>query len=108
MIDGWFYGLEEDVLAEGTIDPQTKRRWRHGPMNSWNSVLSRSLGRHPSLLPPCEPIVRHSGQETMPRRKVWPVGWRDNRTFAASIKREAGSRGTWITLPHSASCGGCC
>jgi hypothetical protein len=21
VIDGWFYGLEEDVLAEGTIDP---------------------------------------------------------------------------------------
>ena len=21
IIDGWFYGLEEDVLAEGTIDP---------------------------------------------------------------------------------------
>ena len=21
VIDGWFYGLEEDVLAEGSIDP---------------------------------------------------------------------------------------
>src|SRR5438046_8824182 len=26
VIDGWFYGLEEDVLAEGTIDPADEKR----------------------------------------------------------------------------------
>ena len=25
IVDGWFYGLEEDVLAEGTIDPEDEK-----------------------------------------------------------------------------------
>ena len=37
IIDGWFYGLEEDVLAEGTVDPGDEQCWQDGLMNYSNS-----------------------------------------------------------------------
>ena len=27
IVDGWFYALEEDVLAEGAVGPRTRRLW---------------------------------------------------------------------------------
>jgi hypothetical protein len=47
VLDGWFYGLEEDVLAEGTIDPEDQQKLADRAMSCWSSGWVRSRGRHP-------------------------------------------------------------
>jgi hypothetical protein len=65
VIDGWFYGLEEDVLAEGTIDPSDEKGLaREGPMNCWSNGSLRSPVRPRSSPPPCVGIGQRSEETT--------------------------------------------
>ena len=99
IIDGWFYGLEEDVLAEGDIDPGDERRWPDGPTNCWSSGSSRSPVPRPSSPPPCVRTGRPSGRTTTPSPRAWRVGWPGSRTSPPRSRGSPGSRGTWTTSP---------
>ncbi len=94
IIDGWFYGLEEDVLAEGTIDPSDET----GLARRADELLEQRLGRDH----PCHAAVRRrpahlpcgpASRTTMPPPKGL-AGWLAGQPHvAASIKRVAGVKG---------------
>ena len=94
VLDGWFYGLEEDVLAEGGIDAERRRRrWRGDPTNSSNSGSSRSPVPRPSSPPPCGRTGRPSEQGDHAIAEGL-AGWLAGQPHvAASIKRVAGIKG---------------
>ena len=100
IIDGWFYGLEEDVLAEGNIDPPTtRRRWPSVPTSCWNSGSSRSPVPRRSSPPPCVPTGRLSGRTTTPPPRAWRVGSPGSPTSPHRSNEWPGSRATWTTSP---------
>ena len=43
IVDGWFFTLEEDVLAEGTIDPERRRNCS----SARNELLEAARRGHP-------------------------------------------------------------
>ena len=101
VIDGWFYGLEEDVLAEGDHRPvRRRRRWPDGPTNCWSSGWSRSPVPRRSSPPPCGPTGRPSGRTTTPPPRGWPGGSPGSPT---SPPRSSGSPGVKGDVDHFAA-----
>ena len=83
IVDGWFYALEEDVLAEGTIDPNDSRT--AGQPNDPAAGTAAGEGhqyrpdvqRGPAWLP-----RRPRWRATAPQPKACSPGWRVSRTSA--------------------------
>lgn len=93
VIDGWFYGLEEDVLAEGTVDPQDEKALA----NRADELLEQRLGEITRATPQFASALRayrtsqragdHATAEGL-------AGWLAGQPhIAAAIKREAGIKG---------------
>jgi hypothetical protein len=93
VIDGWFYGLEEDVLAEGSIDPQDEKRLA----DRADELLEQRLGEITRATPQFASALRayrtsqragdHATAEGL-------AGWLAGQPhIAASLKREAGIKG---------------
>ena len=93
VVDGWFYVLEEDVLADGgrrastTPTPSTPR-----PTRSWSSGSPRRP-RHPAFAPSLRglPAGRGGGDGATADGLVAWLGGQPN--VAASVKRAAGVKG---------------
>jgi hypothetical protein len=86
IIDGWFYGLEEDVLAEGTIDPSDEKVLS----GRADELLEQRLAEITRATPQFAAALRayRTAQRAndhvptiTPRQKVWQVGWPVNRTL---------------------------
>jgi hypothetical protein len=93
VIDGWFYGLEEDVLAEGSVDPQDEK----GLADRADELLEQRLGEITRATPQFASALRayrtsqragdHATAEGL-------AGWLAGQPhIAASLKREAGIKG---------------
>ena len=99
-LDGWFYGLEEDVLAEG--DDRSVRRRGAGPTGR-RTAGAAARRDHPcharSSPPPCGPTGRPSGRTTTPPPRGWPGGSPVSRTSPPRSSGSRASRGTWTTSP---------
>lgn len=93
IIDGWFYGLEEDVLAEGTIDPEDEK----GLATRADELLEQRLGEITRATPQFASALR--AYRTAQRSGNYAIaeglaGWLAGQPhIAASIKREAGVKG---------------
>lgn len=93
VIDGWFYGLEEDVLAEGTVDPQDEKALA----NRADELLEQRLGEITRATPQFASALRayrtsqRSGDHATAEGLA---GWLAGQPhIAAAIKREAGIKG---------------
>ena len=79
ILDGWFYGLEEDVLAEGT---HRSRRTRRALAKRADELLEQRLAEitraTPQFAAALRAIVPRSGRTTTRRPKGWPDGWLAN------------------------------
>jgi len=93
IVDGWFYGLEEDVLAEGTIDPSDEKALS----NRSDELLEQRLGEITRATPQFAAALRayrgaqrrndHATAEGL-------AGWLAGQPHvAASVKRVAGIKG---------------
>lgn len=93
VINGWFYGLEEDVLAEGTVDPKDESALA----DRADELLERRLGEITRATPQFASALRayrisqragdHATAEGL-------AGWLAGQPhIAATIKREAGIKG---------------
>ncbi len=93
VLDGWFYGLEEDVLAEGNIDPQDQRSLAQRA----DELLEQRLAEITRATPQFASALR--AYRSSQRAGDHPVaeglaGWLAGQPHvAASIKREAGVKG---------------
>src|SRR5271157_4842998 len=93
VLDGWFYGLEEDVLAEGTIDPNDQ----DGLARRADALLEQRLVEITRATPQFAAALR--SYRTAQRQNDHAIaeglaGWLAGQPHvAASIKRVAGIRG---------------
>ncbi len=93
VIDGWFYGLEEDVLAEGNINPQDQRTLAQRA----DELLEQRLAEITRATPQFASALR--AYRSSQRAGDHPIaeglaGWLAGQPHvAASIKREAGVKG---------------
>jgi len=93
IIDGWFYTLEEDVLAEGTIDPEDEAAL----LKRTDELLEQRLAKVTSTSPMFSAALRgyrraqHEGdQATADGLVAWVSG---QPNVAASARRYAGIKG---------------
>lgn len=93
VIDGWFYGLEEDVLAEGSIDPQDEKALA----DRADELLEQRLGEITRATPQFAAALRvyrasqRAGDHAMAEGLA---GWLAGQPhIAASLKRDAGVKG---------------
>lgn len=93
VIDGWFYGLEEDVLAEGQVDPQDEKALA----DRADELLEQRLGEITRATPQFAAALRayrasqRSGDHAMAEGLA---GWLAGQPhIAASLKRDAGVKG---------------
>lgn len=93
VIDGWFYGLEEDVLAEGAIDPGDEKALA----DRADELLEQRLGEITRATPQFAAALRayrtsqRAGDHTTAEGLA---GWLAGQPhIAASLKREAGIKG---------------
>ena len=93
IVDGWFFTLEEDVLAEGTIDPSDE----HNLLSRTNELLEQRLARVNSTAPMFGAALRgyrrahaEGDQATAEGILAWLSG---QPNVAASAKRFAGVKG---------------
>jgi len=93
VIDGWFYGLEEDVLAEGTIDPNDLEALAEKS----DELLEQRLVEITRATPQFSAALRsyRSAQRTNDHATAEGLaGWLAGQPhIAASVKREAGIKG---------------
>ena len=93
VLDGWFYGLEEDVLAEGNIDAQdqTALSQRADELLEQRLVeITRATPQFASALRAYRASQRAGGHAIAEGLAGWLAG---QPHIAASIKREAGVKG---------------
>ncbi|QGJ70867.1 Methyl-accepting chemotaxis sensory transducer [Planctomycetales bacterium 10988] len=93
ILDGWFYGLEEDVLAEGTIDPSDEKALadRADELLEQRLVeITRATPQFAAALRSYRTSQRNGDHATAEGLAGWLAG---QPHVAASIKREAGIKG---------------
>ena len=93
ILDGWFYGLEEDVLAEGTIDPADEKALaaRADELLEQRLVeITRATPQFAAALRAYRTSQRAGDHATAEGLAGWLAG---QPHIAASIKREAGVKG---------------
>lgn len=93
ILDGWFYGLEEDVLAEGTIDPNDDDALaaRADELLEQRLVeITRATPQFAAALRAYRTAQRAGNHATAEGLAGWLAG---QPHIAASIKREAGIKG---------------
>ncbi|MFO7905681.1 MAG: BREX system ATP-binding protein BrxD [Planctomycetota bacterium] len=93
IIDGWFYGLEEDVLAEGTVDPADEQGLaaRADELLEQRLVeITRTTPQFSAVLRAYRVAQRRGDHATAEGLAGWLAG---QPHVAASIKREAGIKG---------------
>ena len=93
IVDGWFFALEEDVLAEGTIDPSDEQ----GLLARTNELLEQRLAKVNNTAPMFSAALRgyrqaqaEGDQATAEGILAWLSG---QPNVAASAKRFAGVKG---------------
>lgn len=93
VVDGWFYGLEEDVLVEGTIDPADEK----GLADRADELLEQRLGEITRATPQFASALRayRSSQRSGDHPTAEGLaGWLAGQPhIAAAVKREAGIKG---------------
>ncbi len=93
IIDGWFYGLEEDVLAEGTIDPEDDKALAIRAdelLEQRLNEITRATPQFASALRAYRSAQRAGDHATAEGLAGWLAG---QPHIAASIKRQAGVKG---------------
>ncbi|WP_182870880.1 BREX system ATP-binding protein BrxD [Stieleria mannarensis] len=93
IIDGWFYGLEEDVLAEGGIDPSDEDALasRADELLEQRLVeITRATPQFAAALRSYRTAQRAGNHATAEGLAGWLAG---QPHIAASVKREAGIKG---------------
>jgi len=93
IIDGWFYGLEEDVLAEGTIDPSDEKalsRRADELLEQRLAEITRATPQFAAVLRAYRTAQRANDHATAEGLVGWLAG---QPHIAASVKREAGVKG---------------
>ena len=103
VVDGWFYGLEEDVLAEGgdrrRRDEAALARRRRGAAGA--AARRRSPGPRPSSPPPCG-RYRTAQRRGRPRHRRG-AGRLAGRASRTSPPRSSGSAGVKGDVDHFAA-----
>ena len=98
VVDGWFYALEEDVLAEGTVGP----RQPAGPGTTHRRTAGAAAGQGHQHGPDVQcgparlPGSPGRGATSQPPKGSWP-GWRASRTWQRLRNARPGSRATSTT-----------
>lgn len=93
ILDGWFYGLEEDVLAEGTIDPQDQRALAQRAdelLEQRLAEITRATPQFASALRAYRTSQRVGDHAIAEGLAGWLAG---QPHVAATLKREAGVKG---------------
>lgn len=93
VLDGWFYGLEEDVLAEGNIDPQNQRALAERAdelLEQRLAEITRATPQFASALRAYRASQRAGDHAIAEGLAGWLAG---QPHIAASVKREAGIKG---------------
>jgi hypothetical protein len=93
IIDGWFYGLEEDVLAEGNINPSDDAalaRRADELLEQRLVEITRATPQFAAALRTYRAAQRHNDHATAEGLAGWLAG---QPHVAASIKRAAGIKG---------------
>lgn len=93
IIDGWFYGLEEDVLAEGTIDPSDENALAQRADELLEQRLvevTRATPQFSSALRSYRAAQRNNDHPTAEGLSGWLAG---QPHVGATIKRAAGIKG---------------
>src|SRR5436305_4468442 len=93
IIDGWFYGLEEDVLAEGNIDPSDDAalaRRADELLEQRLVEITRATPQFAAALRTYRAAQRQNDHATAEGLAGWLAG---QPHVAASIKRKAGIKG---------------
>jgi hypothetical protein len=93
IIDGWFYGLEEDVLAEGTIDPSDEKTLSSRAdelLEQRLAEITRATPQFAAALRAYRIAQRANDHATAEGLAGWLAG---QPHVAASVKREAGVKG---------------
>jgi hypothetical protein len=93
VLDGWFYTLEEDVLAEGTIDPADSQRL----LARTAELLEQRLARVTATAPMFSAALRGYRQATasgdLPTADAIAAWLAGEPNVAARAKRSAGLKG---------------
>ncbi|MHC4175953.1 MAG: BREX system ATP-binding protein BrxD [Planctomycetota bacterium] len=93
IVDGWFFTLEEDVLAEGTIDPGDEQRL----LSRTNELLEQRLAKVSTTAPMFSAALRGYRQAQAQQDKATAEGilpWLSGQpNVAAGAKRFAGVKG---------------
>ena len=94
ILDGWFYGLEEDVLAEGNIDPNDEE----GLARRADDLLEQRLVEITRATPQFAAALRayRTAQRRMttPPPKAWRVGSPVSHMSPHRSRGSPGSKGT--------------
>jgi len=93
VLDGWFYGLEEDVLAEGNIDPKDQKALAQRAddlMEQRLAEITRATPQFASALRAYRSSQRAGDHATAEGLAGWLAG---QPHIAASVKRQAGIKG---------------
>jgi hypothetical protein len=93
ILDGWFYGLEEDVLAEGTIDADDEKslsRRADELLEQRLAEITRATPQFAAALRAYRNSQRANDHATAEGLAGWLAG---QPHVAASLKREAGVKG---------------
>ena len=93
IVDGWFYGLEEDVLAEGTIDPSDENKLSKRAdelLEQRLSEITRATPQFSAALRAYRLAQRENDHPTAEGLAGWLAG---QPHVAATIKRPAGIKG---------------
>lgn len=93
VLDGWFYGLEEDVIAEGTIDPSDDKALSQQA----DELLEKRLAEITRATPQYAAVLRayRTAQRTNDHAVAEGLaGWLAGQPhIASSVKRQAGIKG---------------
>ena len=81
IIDGWFYALEEDVLAEGAIGPNNQQALVRRTGELLEQRLAKVTSRGPDVQCGAAATGKPRRGVTSQRRKGSWLGWRANRTW---------------------------
>jgi hypothetical protein len=93
IVDGWFYGLEEDVLAEGTIDPADEKALSKRAdelLEQRLAEITRATPQFAAALRAYRSAQRLNDHPTAEGLAGWLAG---QPHVAASVKRVAGIKG---------------
>jgi hypothetical protein len=93
VIDGWFYGLEEDVLAEGTIDPADEKglaKRADDLLEQRLADITRATPQFAAALRAYRAAQRQNDHNVAEGLAGWLAG---QPHVAATIKRVAGIKG---------------